>query len=641
MNPQAAAVEPVFAEQLERVYSLVGKARLVATGAALCFAGILWGDLPHTVVLVWLFVTFLATEGAPFLARFRARAPDPYARRWYTILVAVMTAGGLAWGVGAGIAIALAPDPAVKMSAIAFIIGVAGANVVFNSPFKLPFWTMQLGLLLPAMTAELSTGIPLFQWMAASAVVELVFSWVLHRHTHNALVDSITARQRLAHQAHHDPLTGLPNRAALTHQLDEVLAGGEKVGVLFIDLDRFKVVNDSLGHDVGDQLLIAVTHRLGALIRPLGQLYRVGGDELIALLPRPADDAEVERVAHQVHATLRQPIRFAGRELPITASIGIAHGPAAGDTGRDVLRYADAALYRAKDRGRDRVEVFDDGMRAALRRRVDDEQALRRALDRGEIEPWYQPIVDLHTGMVVGGEALARWRHPERGVLAAGSFIPLLEESGLAGRLTDVMVGRVIADIASWRHHRLRHVRVKVNLGAEPFARPNLASWLAELMRAHRCPSDALGVEVTETSLLTDLGLAAEHLRALRANGLTVALDDFGTAWSSLALLRQLPLDTVKIDRMFLRDITEREEDRALVGAVVTLARQFHLSVVAEGIETRAQARVAAELGCDTAQGYLYAPAVPADEFVRILGADPFPVAAPLAAAADQWAATG
>jgi EAL domain-containing protein (putative c-di-GMP-specific phosphodiesterase class I) len=277
--------------------------------------------------------------------------------------------------------------------------------------------------------------------------------------------------------------------------------------------------------------------------------------------------------------------------------------------------------------------VFDADLRGRLRRRIDDEAELRRAIAQGEIEPWYQPIVDLRTSTIVGAEALARWRHPTRGVLAAGAFIPIVEESGLVGALTDLVVERVVRDLTTWRESGTPIVRVKVNLGAEPFSRPNLAEWLSDLIRRHRCPTDAIGVEVTETSLLRDLALAAEHLRKLRETGLTVALDDFGTAWSSLALLRELPLDTVKIDRMFIRELTARPRDQALVGAVVGMARQLDLDVVAEGVETVEQAQLAASLGCDMAQGYLYAPAVAGPKLVEMLHARPFERLDPVAAA--------
>ncbi|SFK54010.1 putative bifunctional diguanylate cyclase/phosphodiesterase [Geodermatophilus ruber] len=415
------------------------------------------------------------------------------------------------------------------------------------------------------------------------------------------------AQLDLAHRASHDELTGLLNRAGLVQHVASVQAKWPATGltVLFIDLDRFKLVNDSLGHGTGDHLLAAFARRLAALAGPTDMVARFGGDEFVVVM-FDVPTAAAARMAEAVIATSREPVDI-GARLLVTASVGLssAAGPADLDT---LLREADAALYRAKDAGREQFAWFDEQMHRDSVHRVQTEQDLRQALDRDELLVEYQPAFDLRFERISHVEALVRWQHPLRGLVPPLDFIPVAEESGLIQRVGEWVLARAVAQATRWSH--IPDLRVWVNVSPHQLADAGLPERLAAQLHRAGLPGDRLGIEVTE-SALADVSRLAEVLGRIRALGVAIAIDDFGTGYSSLARLNALPVDVIKIDQMFVADLgTARGE--AVVAGIVTLAHAIGAEVIAEGVETLPQLTTLSALGVDSACGYLLArPSAP------------------------------
>ncbi len=431
-----------------------------------------------------------------------------------------------------------------------------------------------------------------------------------------------------------DPLTGLANRAAFIEHLERAVASacrkGTTIAVLYFDLDRFKVVNDSLGHAAGDELLVQVAQRVAELLRTNDVLARLGGDEFTICLDGVQDIAQSVVVARRVAESFIAPFRLCGRSLNVSASIGLATNYHEDDGAEALLSHADVAQYRAKQNGRNRVEVFDVELRDSIQRRVDDEQELRDALALGQIVAYYQPQYDLLTGAIVGAEALARWKHPERGVLAAGAFVPLAEDSGIVFALDGKIIGDAVQARVKLRERGIGDdFRIWCNISARQLARGVPAEQLSALLAKAGCSPSAIGIELTETAVLPDVHAAAVHIGQARRLGVKVALDDFGTGHSSLTLLRSLEIDAVKIDRSFVGDLTLDRTNVAIVRSVIMLAHDLGLSVVAEGVETTEQAEMLVALGCTRAQGFLYSEAVSFKDLQQALDAkSPAPVAA-------------
>ncbi|HET9442092.1 MAG TPA: EAL domain-containing protein, partial [Acidimicrobiales bacterium] len=388
------------------------------------------------------------------------------------------------------------------------------------------------------------------------------------------------------HQAHHDTLTGLPNRALVLDRLDHALAASHRydrpVGVLFVDLDRFKVVNDSLGHSIGDEVLIRIGERLRSAVRPSDTVGRLAGDEFVVVC-EDVDSNDLLRIAQRVTAAVEVPLSLYGRDAVITASIGIAH-VAAGGRAEDVLRDADVAMYRAKERGRARVEIFDHAIRARLLQRLETEQALRRAVHRNELQLHYQPIVEVRSGRLTGVEALVRWAHPERGMVPPNDFIPLAEETGLIIPIGRWVLNEACAQLRRWQEGNpaLAHLKVAINLSAREFTDPDLVGAIGAALDASSVHPSALSIEITESVLMEELGATAQTLEGLKRLGVGMSIDDFGTGYSSLSYLKRLPVDTLKIDRSFVDGLEADSDDQALVHAVVGLAHTLGLDVVAE-----------------------------------------------------------
>jgi diguanylate cyclase (GGDEF)-like protein len=428
----------------------------------------------------------------------------------------------------------------------------------------------------------------------------------------------------LQEQVFSDPLTGLPNRIGFKNAVDVALyragAPGDGIAIMFMDLDNFKIVNDSLGHAAGDQLLAMAANRIRACLRTQDIAARVGGDEFNVLLPAINDPRTAASTAERLIEQFKEPFMLAGQEVFVSASIGIALGQTGRERPQNLLRNADLALYRAKDKGKAGYVVFDESLRVDVADRLHLETDLRRALERGQFRVVYQPIVSLTSWKVEALEALLRWDHPERGLLAAGDFIGLAEETGILEPIGRWMLGE------SFRQMQLLAVQARtplpvlhVNLSARELQNPRLVGEVAGILRRSGYPPSNLRIEITESSVLgaSESNLIALH--ELRQLGLGLALDDFGTGYSSLSYLNLFPIDMLKLDRVFVAGIGRTERDRKILEALVGLARTLNLALVAEGIETAEQVSYLRSLGCDYGQGYYCAKPMPITEIGRRL----------------------
>jgi diguanylate cyclase (GGDEF)-like protein/PAS domain S-box-containing protein len=446
-----------------------------------------------------------------------------------------------------------------------------------------------------------------------------------------AMVSDITDRKRaeeeLAHQALHDHLTGLPNRALLLDRLQHALGRSQRTGgtvaVLFLDLDRFKLVNDGLGHDVGDELLLAVASRLRKGTRLADTVARFGGDEFVLVFEDVPDEGAVTAISESVLDALSAPVEIDGRSFHVSASVGVALGTGATVSPEELIRDADAAMYRAKERARGSYEIFNEETRRRSLLRLSVEHGLRTALADGRLRVHYQPLVTVSGGEIVGAEALVRWEDPERGLMLPDHFIPVAEDSGLIVPIGAWVLAEACRQARAWRDDLGPDApfELSVNLSARQLFHAELVDTVAWALADAGVDAGDVSVclEVTESVVMEQPETSATVLRALKELGVRVGLDDFGTGYSSLAYLRQFPFDLLKIDRAFVAGVTSGQEDRAIVRTIVELARALGLTVVAEGVETPEQLAVLRELGCQLAQGYLFARPAPAEALTAML----------------------
>jgi diguanylate cyclase (GGDEF)-like protein len=434
---------------------------------------------------------------------------------------------------------------------------------------------------------------------------------------------------QLTRQAFQDALTGLPNRALFMDRLAHALARTERraqhVAVLFLDLDRFKVVNDSLGHGMGDQVLIESSQRLLDCVRPEDTVARLGGDEFAILLEDLDSTEGATSVAQRVTESLEKPFLLEGREVFVTMSVGVVLNTRRPITPEELLRDADLAMYRAKGKGKNRYEVFDAATSAPAIDRLDLELDLRGALTRGEFVLYYQPVVHLGSGRIIEVEALVRWQHRERGLLQPEEFISLMEETGLIIPVGAWVLGEACRQLEEWTA-QFQHqppLTMSVNLSARQLQDPGLVMAVENALAESRMDPACLKLEITETVVMQDAPATLETLHALKALGIQLAIDDFGTGYSSLGYLKRFPVDTLKIDRSFVHGVALDTEDTAIVRAVISVAKSLNLSVTAEGIETDAQLTSLQELGCDRGQGYLFARPLAAGPLREALNAIP------------------
>lgn len=429
-------------------------------------------------------------------------------------------------------------------------------------------------------------------------------------------VDIHKKAKKLHNMAMYDSLTKLPNRRSFMQFMQNAFEGGlftsEPFSLLFIDLDNFKRINDSLGHNAGDELLTIVAQRLKSCIRRTDIIARLGGDEFCIILEDMAHRDDYSIVAENVLQTLRQPIVLQRNEVIISASIGIVSAPKDGSNSQELLQNADIAMYEAKALGRNKYLHFDRSMTENVTTRFSTESELRSALKRNEFVLYYQPQINLQTGKLFGFEALIRWQHPDKGLLFPDNFIDILEETGLIVEVGEWVANEACRQVREWLNKGLPPTRVAINLSPRQLQQENLAEQLHQSLELHRLDTDFIELEVTESMIMEDMEFAKQQLSRLRAMGFSIAIDDFGTGHSSLSYLNSLPLDILKIDRSFVHDLNINDDDQEIVSAIIAMAHKLKLKVIAEGVETEQHRDFLLKNYCDYSQGYLYSPPVPA-----------------------------
>ncbi|MGP0058462.1 MAG: putative bifunctional diguanylate cyclase/phosphodiesterase [Beijerinckiaceae bacterium] len=437
--------------------------------------------------------------------------------------------------------------------------------------------------------------------------------------THEDITERRQSERKIAHMARHDALTELPNRVLLRERLHEALAHverGQQLAVLCLDLDQFKTVNDTLGHPTGDELLRVVAGRLRGCVRETDTISRVGGDEFSIIQSDILDAADAERLARRISEAISAPYDLHGHLVMITASIGITLAPADGTDANELLKNADMALYGAKADGRGVYRFFEPKMDAEMKARRTLELALRKALENGEFELFYQPVVNLNKEDVHCCEALIRWHHPERGLVSPVEFIPVAEEIGLIVTLGEWVIRRACEEAATWPNN----IRVAVNLSPTQLSSKNLLPTVLSALASSQLPASRLELEITEAVLMQNTEVTLRTLHQLRSLGIHISMDDFGTGYSSLSYLRSFPFDKIKIDRCFISGLDDSAESAAIVQAVAGLAQSLRMTTTAEGVETRAQLDRVRALGCTDVQGYFYSRPVPAHELAKMFG---------------------
>nr|WP_253207267.1 EAL domain-containing protein [Verticiella sp. GG226] len=532
------------------------------------------------------------------------------------------------------------PSERLYRLAAAAVMGLAVCGMHYLGMAAAQF---PLGTVCMASNTGLSSG-----WMATSvtiaslgvlaiASVVAVLDARLESRTSALATSLATANRELIQLALHDTLTKLPNRILLEERLSQALDDAREkpncFAVIFLDLDGFKAVNDAYGHEVGDALLIEMARRARATLRARDSIARLGGDEFVALvqLSHPAEAAEV---AQRLIDTLSRPADVQGHYLVVTASAGIAVHPSDGTDARTLLKNADAAMYHAKRIGRPGFSFFEPSMNAGAQETLQLIQDLRQARERGELELYYQPKFVAPNGPVTGAEALLRWRHPVRGLIAPAVFIPLAERTGQIVPIGEWVIDEACRQLRVWRDAGRRSWRIAVNLSAMQFSHVGLVDSVREALERQGLPGEALILEVTESTAMRDVQASLEVLQRLVALGVAISIDDFGTGYSSLLYLKRLPATELKIDRGFVQQLDNDSEDAAIVSAIIALGQRLNLKVVAEGVETREQQAFLTDLGCDALQGFLLGEPMPVADFdeahlVDTPAAPPPPVSAP------------
>ncbi|WP_244919862.1 putative bifunctional diguanylate cyclase/phosphodiesterase [Rhizobium grahamii] len=465
----------------------------------------------------------------------------------------------------------------------------------------------QHGVLAVSQAADDDTGVPEFLTTVAQMV--------------GIAIDRNRDVERIAHLAEHDTLTDLPNRSLLDRTLQALLlnseASGSGIAVAFLDLDNFKLVNDSLGHAAGDELLKVVANRIVREVDGAGLVSRIGGDEFILVLEQ-TKDVFTDRL-ERVRAAIATPITVCGTDLRITASIGVACSEKHGETSSQLCANADLALYKVKESGRNGIRMFTPAMAAEVRNKLERIDDLRRAIESDEFVVHYQTQRDAALGTIIGVEALVRWNHPIRGLLAPSEFVPLAEETGLIVAVGEIVLNKACRQAKDWQKRGVAAVRVAVNVSTRQFLEPSLTAQVRQALSDADLDPEWLELEVTESLIMKDVDGAIARMHELKALGVSLSIDDFGTGYSSLSMLKRFPLSRLKIDRSFIADIPNDSGDMAITNAIVSLAKLLGLEVVAEGVETEEQARFLKDTGCELFQGFLFARPLPPADVERLL----------------------
>ena len=453
-------------------------------------------------------------------------------------------------------------------------------------------------------------------------IILLVYDSHLRRsRTHSRELQKANAQ--LQHVATHDALTGLPNRVLLADRLEQAIAQAERdsssFALMMVDLDRFKSINDSLGHQAGDALLTEVAHRLRSVLRKADTLARIGGDEFVIVLSATNSSHDAEAVIRIIRQRISLPMKLGGLDVQTSPSIGVSIYPHDGTDAQTLLKHADAAMYHAKKMGRNTFQFFAPAMNAFTKERLELESDLHSALRNGEFELYYQPKVEIKTGHVGSAEALIRWNLPKRGLMLPGDFIPLAEETGIILQIGEWVLYEACRQVAAWHRIGFPDLCIAVNLSSQQFRQENLVHIVEAALAQSQLEAHFLELELTETAVMQDPEQSATTLRKLSGLGVLISVDDFGTGYSSLSYLRRFPLDTLKIDRAFISEIARCDDDAQIVRAIVSLAHSLRLVVIAEGVETTEQLDFLREVGCDQYQGYYFSKPVKADNFESIM----------------------
>jgi diguanylate cyclase len=437
------------------------------------------------------------------------------------------------------------------------------------------------------------------------------------------ITDRIEAEEIIRFQAYHDMLTRLPNRTLLQDRLYQAISHAKRnntrLAVMFLDLDRFKVVNDTLGHIIGDKLLQAVSVRLKKCIRECDTLGRIGGDEFTLLLPDVKSYEDSEHVAQKIIAGLKDPFSINGHEFFISASIGIAHFPEDGQSMDTLIKHADIAMYHVKGHGKDGYQLFNSGMNEIYSRHMAMENDMRRALQGNQFQIYYQPQVNIETGEVFAMEALIRWNHPVKGMISPIEFMSIAEETGLILPIGDWVLQKACEDLNRWRQSGLTDVRVALNLSVCQLSQDNIVADIINTLKAYDIPGDKFEIEITENVLMKDMENCILKLSKLNDYGIKIAIDDFGTGYSSLSYLKKLPIDTIKIDRSFIHDMHNCEENASIVIAIIAMARGLNLNIISEGVETMEQLEQLRTWRCMNAQGFLFGRPMAETDAIEVL----------------------
>ena len=651
----------IIAHQIERLYGGLPSILVNLSVMPLVVGVVLWGEVPPAQIMLWV-ATSLLVLGARFalLKAYRRRRPSVEdARRWGHYFTLTSLASGVAWGL-AGWFFFVPDNAALQVFLYTSMVGLAAGSIIVTSywlPSFFAYAVPSVGLsamrlllegsveyiglaLLMGMYLVIITRVAQVQRRATQALVQLRDENVdlVHRLSDEkaaveaanrdldqrvkertqALQDEVEVRKqaeaRLEHLAHHDPLTGLPNRLAFAHQLDRTIAQASRArrhfALLFLDLDRFKEVNDTAGHTVGDRLLQAVAERLQSHLRAGDSLSRLGGDEFVCLLEDIPDSGHAMRVAEKMLALLSSPFQVLSHEVHLSGSIGICVFPDDGGDRDTLVRNADTAMFRAKGDGRGRAHFYTPEMTEAARTRLKMDAGLRRARDAGELALHYQIKVDRH-GRPCGAEALIRWTSSEFGPVPPGQFIPLAEETGLIVRIGEWVLRMACEQAAAWRQEGVLLPSIAVNLSVKQLEHPDFMAHLRRAVEETGWPAERIELEITE-SMIMDGDRAINLLHELRAAGFGIAIDDFGTGYSSLSYLKRLPVTTLKIDRSFVDGIGRGGGDEAIIRTVVALAQRLGCTTVAEGVETLEQRQHLLDEGVDVLQGFgIGRPAAP------------------------------
>ena len=623
-----AEVDPSFDEIEPQVIALSDRHRLIAAAQLEALTNIQARVLLATPV-VFAFGAALVIFFWRVLRAFQRRSEEGMAREAASTRSSERRFRGLVQNTSDMILICAAPGTVTYQSPAAEAIwghqaaGLLGEAVVAlvhpdDQPALRDLWE-QLRQAPPGGEAARTTELRLRDGAGAWRQAELAVTNLLHDPAVQGLVATvrdITERkafeQQLTQQAFYDTLTGLPNRVLFRDRLEQALVRAgrrmDAVGLLFLDLDNFKLVNDSLGHQVGDKLLVEAAARLRACVRMQDTVARLSGDEFVVVLDLLAGEADALPVAKAIAHQFSRPFALDGREVVITASIGIAISNAGREHAEGLVRNADMAMYRAKSDGRARYVMFDPSMHTDALARLELENDLRHALSHQELRVHYQPIVTMDTGSFTEVEALVRWQHPTRGLVCPGDFIPIAEETGLIIPLGMWVLEEACRQVVAWHEQfpTKPPLTLSVNLSPRQFQQASLVAEVAEALRASGLPASRLKLEITEGVIMRDAEATIRTLWELKDLGLQLAIDDFGTGYSSLSYLKRLPLDVLKIDRSFVSGIGQNQEDTAIVHAIMALAKSLNLRVTGEGIETAEQATLLGEWGCDRGQGYLF-----------------------------------